>query len=463
MRAVDWMSEVQETSAPMKEFGIAKPIHKEREAIAKRPWSYKLTWKDGRTQSGSGEYNSTIKRETIKYENTQFRRFGNCTHTCVSFRSGGSGPSTVNLGCGSTDPNRSASGPGTSDIGWLGATDGNRLQPWPGFPGEPQHLSVSLAPLDVDSLLARAILEMKPEIKSELSLLVSLAELKDVRSVIDAPLKIARLVRGHLKKGTFSQVIRGLTKGASDTYLTHVFGTRQIVSDLSGIIQAALTVNDALEDLIKRASSVQVRHWSSPPEFKEANDSSWNRYNEDWGCQRGWSSRADRQFVVTMQYTYELTDALGNPINLQDTDVLLLGAYLDKLGVNWNPEIIWDLIPFSFVVDWFVGIGDWLGSLKRSNLNSAVTILDLCYSNKTVVTSNFSTTKHASSVGQTDVSRNGPVCGISNASLVTKTYTRNRVYPKASWIFGTSTPDFEAIRTNQLLTGASLITSNLLR
>jgi hypothetical protein len=35
----------------------------------------------------------------------------------------------------------------------------------------------------------------------------------------------------------------------------------------------------------------------------------------------------------------------------------------DQLGLTSAPAIVWELVPWSFVVDWFVPIGDWLSSL----------------------------------------------------------------------------------------------------
>lgn len=40
-----------------------------------------------------------------------------------------------------------------------------------------------------------------------------------------------------------------------------------------------------------------------------------------------------------------------------------IASYLDNVGVLPKLESIWDLIPYSFVIDWFIGIGDFLGRL----------------------------------------------------------------------------------------------------
>lgn len=40
-------------------------------------------------------------------------------------------------------------------------------------------------------------------------------------------------------------------------------------------------------------------------------------------------------------------------------------AMLDILDLDLSPSNIWDLIPYSFVVDWFIGIGDWLDNIEK--------------------------------------------------------------------------------------------------
>lgn len=35
-------------------------------------------------------------------------------------------------------------------------------------------------------------------------------------------------------------------------------------------------------------------------------------------------------------------------------------AWLDTLGLNLSPTVIWNAIPYSFVVDWFANVGDCL-------------------------------------------------------------------------------------------------------
>jgi hypothetical protein len=53
-----------------------------------------------------------------------------------------------------------------------------------------------------------------------------------------------------------------------------------------------------------------------------------------------------------------------------------LRARLDDLGVRLDPQVVWNAIPFSFVVDWFYNVGDWLGTFRIENFDVDVTIKD---------------------------------------------------------------------------------------
>jgi hypothetical protein len=69
-----------------------------------------------------------------------------------------------------------------------------------------------------------------------------------------------------------------------------------------------------------------------------------------------------------------------------------LRALLDTLGFELNPRIVWDKIPFSFVVDWFVNVGEWLESFKVDALELPIQILQvfLQYKERVTVESSLS-------------------------------------------------------------------------
>ncbi len=54
----------------------------------------------------------------------------------------------------------------------------------------------------------------------------------------------------------------------------------------------------------------------------------------------------------------------------------ILRVYLDVLGFELNPRIIWDAIPFTFVLDWFFDVGGWLNRFKADTLKLPIALVD---------------------------------------------------------------------------------------
>lgn len=57
-----------------------------------------------------------------------------------------------------------------------------------------------------------------------------------------------------------------------------------------------------------------------------------------------------------------------------------INYFLDVLGINANPAVIWNAIPFSFVIDWFVNVGGFLERLRVDNIRAATTVTKFCVS-----------------------------------------------------------------------------------
>jgi hypothetical protein len=58
-----------------------------------------------------------------------------------------------------------------------------------------------------------------------------------------------------------------------------------------------------------------------------------------------------------------------------------------SLGVNLDAGIIWDAIPFSFVVDWFVNVSEWIhGNVSVDFPLTEVKLLSLCDSSRIIHT-----------------------------------------------------------------------------
>jgi len=92
------------------------------------------------------------------------------------------------------------------------------------------------------------------------------------------------------------------------------------------------------------------------------------------------SLRRDTEWVqrpiyhATVDFVYSMPD-------MSETSNKVKG-YLDSIGFQLNPRILWDAIPYSFVVDWFFDVGGWLAKLRSDNLKVPCVVNGFCHSIK---------------------------------------------------------------------------------
>jgi hypothetical protein len=46
---------------------------------------------------------------------------------------------------------------------------------------------------------------------------------------------------------------------------------------------------------------------------------------------------------------------------------LRIRTYLETFGVAWDPVIVWNAIPFSFILDWIWDLSGWLDQIERKS------------------------------------------------------------------------------------------------
>lgn len=430
----------------------------------------------------------------ICYENTHGLRFANCeqvqtTFVCEPFWRNDQ-VMVVQAHNGSDLPNRwsthyvsedqSDLGPGVDfapNFGLVCWDSGVTNELWPGYPGTAHHLPIEEDDLDIDAELVRAYDTIRPAITSDMSLLVTIAELKDVKSLFAEPLsfadKVVRLVGRKRAKGmtlrtllTDPDLIPFIAKSLAKGKLYNEFGLKQTERDVCALYSTFLSLDRIVREILA-ATGTNTRHYSLPV-FTRDTDVFEHRFQDyNWILSRLWRTVFSCKFVCTIKYTSELTDAFGQPISPNDPELVRLGAALDTLGVNMNPAILWDLVPFSFVVDYFCGIGDWLERFKRTNLNLSFSVVDSCYSVKREWITEGTTHRWNSVWNGEELYPDHPLAareryiGGCKFSLHTKTYSRKRFVPSLRMRYGIDEPDWRLPNIGQLKIMASMLTQNI--
>lgn len=171
----------------------------------------------------------------------------------------------------------------------------------------------------------------------------------------------------------------GPVKDLSSGVLIYNYGIKPLFQDIAALSRVYSHSSRQLERLVAGQKTV---HKSNFRRKLNVSDSSI-KDGVAWAGGGQGEYRATRDYVSTtamyhamMQYSYHIPHL--------SPGVLKTFAFLDAIGVNANPEIIWDGIPYSFVVDWVFGVSDFLKAYGSRNIDPTVTIHGAVHSMKRV-------------------------------------------------------------------------------
>lgn len=264
----------------------------------------------------------------------------------------------------------------------------------PPLAGMPQLYNDSLGeeefvppPGNLETLKVEAYKAMIPVIKSEVSLINTFIELKEsfsVKSIIPAIKRIPALLRSLTAPSQFSRPLRKIVQSTSNDWLQLKFNIAPLISDVYGVYRSLQTVEKRIRTLINGEGRLRRRHfdyrWREFDDLDEtASPSSVAGF---YPIPRQYGSSSFHRnvthelshFHAEMEYNYNYTK-----YQLEHARVL---ALLDQLGFNLNPAIIWNALPWSFVIDWIFGVSHWLDQFTQANMEPQINIIRFLWSVK---------------------------------------------------------------------------------
>jgi hypothetical protein len=165
-------------------------------------------------------------------------------------------------------------------------------------------------------------------------------------------------------------------KAGSDSYLQMQFNILPLIRDLRSIYDASRLADQQVARLLDQEGKLQVKRFARPL------TDSFVALDETTDSDQGISSLVGRyrkfrrvtaydsipMFRMQMAYSYKLRD-------YQRLNSTLLGR-LDSMGAGgFRPSVIWNGIRWSFVVDWFLGVGRWLKDNADEGALDPVTVI----------------------------------------------------------------------------------------
>lgn len=180
---------------------------------------------------------------------------------------------------------------------------------------------------------------------SEMQAWASLGELPEtIRMIVDLLKQAMKLTiaakRGDIK--TLSKEVKKLRK--FDTYADAWLMWRYGVRPLVGEITALLKILEA-KPIVGKRQTFRGKHVVTPEDVVTYSHVNWS------GGGAGWDFKTTEKLTTTFR--------AGVMVQIENS----INSGLALLGLDNPLEAIWELIPFSFIIDWFFNVGDVINAI----------------------------------------------------------------------------------------------------
>jgi hypothetical protein len=239
--------------------------------------------------------------------------------------------------------------------------------------------------LSMKDYIDSSLRAMMPSIKGGLSGINDTIELKDLKSLPRTYRSVQTLAEGmglyFPPRSRWGRLpLSKLVRAAADVYLQWKFNVSPTLRDIAKSYNACKLVDKQLKKLNDDANRPIRRHYQrqiidnlgAGTTTVEKSGNSDNFYYCGGARYDRITEVGRRLFNATIDYSYKLP-------SMTPFEQRML-ALADFFGLNLNPQIIWNAIPWSFVADWTVGIGQWLDQFTISNIRPVVFIRRYCAS-----------------------------------------------------------------------------------
>ena len=202
------------------------------------------------------------------------------------------------------------------------------------------------------SASSRAWWTMQPRFEGRISMINFLYELKDIKALVKEAVGLVNALK-NLRR-TWERLKRRFDKGhvdptkpAAELYLMKEFGIDPLIKDLSDIMSQICEKVDEAQRAFKDAGEHEnVRHYSEDLFFQESLTTPKPTGETAVG------TRIKTKFTATLQFYYDY--------KMRD----MSQAFMKYWGLSGSAEALWNMIPFSFIVDYFIKIGKAIHTME---------------------------------------------------------------------------------------------------
>jgi len=206
----------------------------------------------------------------------------------------------------------------------------------------------------------------------------AIANCAPTNSVANLATALAELYHDGIPKLMGSQLWRNRTRSlkalsadTGDEYLNAEFGWNPLVKDILDVTQGVLEVDRLVNQYYRDSGRIVRRRHVFPPVITEVNQDVFSGVNVALVGGAPLDALASvrnqgtvvRNRVTTIQrwfsgaFTYCIPETLGTQLLGHKATALKL------MGVELTPEVLWELTPWSWAVDWFSNLGSLITNL----------------------------------------------------------------------------------------------------
>jgi len=166
--------------------------------------------------------------------------------------------------------------------------------------------------------------------------------------------------------------------GVGSGYLAVSFGLLPIIRDLQKVLRALLDNHKILEQYYRDSGHVVRRRYDFHEKMETLNFGSRSfvmfsdgasPFGDDYALpQNNFTQRSKERMWFTGAFQYW---APRRPKSMENLSILADQAQL-LLCADITPEVVWNVAPWSWLVDYYVGIGDAISIASATNVNSLV-------------------------------------------------------------------------------------------
>jgi len=215
--------------------------------------------------------------------------------------------------------------------------------------------------------------QFKSQIPEQVSLANFIYELKEFKDLFP------KLKELSLKKDAL--------KNAGGNYLRYDFGWKPFIGDLEKLANLINEVTKRIEYLKSQNGKTRVLKARKQKAYEISDTIPGPPASGPWGSSPSLES-VHQNYEWERSHTtslYASTTLFQYLEGLDDANTMWRALFA-SLGFNSPGAILWNALPFSFVLDWMIPVGDWLSLFSIEPFMGAWHFSDVCLTSKEVTT-----------------------------------------------------------------------------